>query len=286
MLQQPHTALMALASREANDIVANSRKKPLGAWRRLQKRYVPTNRRKKTTPPAYDRFSGKALSPGTANWHRAMGVLRVSLRDEAEEQAARRDQARGSRGDGARGAGETDPQREPLANVWGGAPGNRDVCRGEGRPEDQRCKTWRNLYVVYNRILWTSMQPTLSHPAKKESVDGSTWRVLQVWWCSLSTRLHCTQRQEQAIVWQRHAEQQVMIQEQRERQGQRRKSDDWSLLGWHDGWNQTYGNSASSPSQGGSFDLGAMSSPEWSEWVRMDFDTGAAVNTFLLNFGR
>ena len=45
-------------------------------------------------------------------------------------------------------------------------------------------------------------------------------------------------------------------------------------------------NSASSPSHGGSFDLGAMSSPEWSEWVRMDFDTGAAVNTFLLNFGR
>ena len=39
------------------------------------------------------------------------------------------------------------------------APGNRDVCRGEGRPEDQRCKTCRNMYVVYNRILWTSMQP-------------------------------------------------------------------------------------------------------------------------------
>ena len=116
-----------------------------------------------------------------------------------------------------------------------------------------------------------------------------------------------------------------MIQEQRERQGQRSKSqkesrkvskerniqtknseahdsaqtiprddswsyaewnDDWSLLGWQDGWNQSYGNSASSPSHGGSFDLGAMSSPEWSEWLRMDFDTGAAVNTFLLNFGR
>ena len=35
-------ALMALTSYEANDIVANSRKNPLEAWRRLQKRYDPT----------------------------------------------------------------------------------------------------------------------------------------------------------------------------------------------------------------------------------------------------
>ena len=42
VLQQMHTALMALTSYEANDIVANSRKNPLEAWRRLQKRYDPT----------------------------------------------------------------------------------------------------------------------------------------------------------------------------------------------------------------------------------------------------
>ena len=42
VLQQMHTALMALTSFEANDIVANSRKNPLEAWRRLQKRYDPT----------------------------------------------------------------------------------------------------------------------------------------------------------------------------------------------------------------------------------------------------
>ena len=36
VLQQMHTALMALTSYEANDIVANSRKNPLGAWRRLK----------------------------------------------------------------------------------------------------------------------------------------------------------------------------------------------------------------------------------------------------------
>ena len=39
VLQQMHTALMALTSYEANDTVANSRKK---AWRRLQTRYDPT----------------------------------------------------------------------------------------------------------------------------------------------------------------------------------------------------------------------------------------------------
>ena len=42
VLQQMHTALMALTSYEANDIVVNSRKNPLKAWRRLQKRCDPT----------------------------------------------------------------------------------------------------------------------------------------------------------------------------------------------------------------------------------------------------
>ena len=37
-----HTALAALTSYEANDIVANSRKNPLEAWRTLQKRHDPT----------------------------------------------------------------------------------------------------------------------------------------------------------------------------------------------------------------------------------------------------
>ena len=37
-----HTALVALSSYEANDIVASSLKNPLEAWRRLQKRYDPT----------------------------------------------------------------------------------------------------------------------------------------------------------------------------------------------------------------------------------------------------
>ena len=46
-LQQMHTALMALTSYEPKDSVADSRKNPLEAWRRLQKRYDPTTRGRK-----------------------------------------------------------------------------------------------------------------------------------------------------------------------------------------------------------------------------------------------
>ena len=42
VLQQMRAALKALTSYEAIDIVANSRKNPLEAWRRLQQRYDPT----------------------------------------------------------------------------------------------------------------------------------------------------------------------------------------------------------------------------------------------------
>ena len=61
-------------------------------------------------------------------------------------------------------------------------------------------------------------------------------------------------------------------------------NDDWSSVGWHEGWEQTYDTSASSFSLGG-LDLGATSSPKRFEWVKIKLDTGAAVNTFPLNFG-
>ena len=60
-------------------------------------------------------------------------------------------------------------------------------------------------------------------------------------------------------------------------------NDDWSSVGWHEGWEQTYDTSVSSFSLG-SFDFGAQSSPKRFEWVKMNLDTGAAVNAFPLNF--
>ena len=50
-------------------------------------------------------------------------------------------------------------------------------------------------------------------------------------------------------------------------------NDDWSSVGWYEGWEQMYDTCASSLSL------------ESSEWVKMNLDTGAAVNTFPLNFG-
>ena len=59
VLQQMHTALMALTSCEANDIVANSPKNPLEAWR-------SDDRRKETKPSAHDHFSWTVLSSGNS----------------------------------------------------------------------------------------------------------------------------------------------------------------------------------------------------------------------------
>ena len=60
-------------------------------------------------------------------------------------------------------------------------------------------------------------------------------------------------------------------------------NDDWSAAGWHEGWEQTYDTSASSFSLG-VLDVSATSSPRRFGSV-MNLDTGAAVNTFPLNFG-
>ena len=59
---------------------------------------------------------------------------------------------------------------------------------------------------------------------------------------------------------------------------------DWSSVGWHEGCKQTRDTSTSSFSLGG-VDLGATRSPKRFTWLKMNLDTGAAVNTFPLNFG-
>ena len=51
------------------------------------------------------------------------------------------------------------------------------------------------------------------------------------------------------------------------------RNDDWSCVGWHEEGEQTRGTSLTS------FSL------ESSKWVKMNLDTGAAVNTFPSNFG-
>ena len=93
VLQQMHTALMALTSQEANDIIANSRKNPLEEWRRLQKRYDPTTggRKRKILRTIISPGRCSLLWTPSGNW--TLGVLCVALREEAEGQDGRRDQA-------------------------------------------------------------------------------------------------------------------------------------------------------------------------------------------------
>ena len=61
-------------------------------------------------------------------------------------------------------------------------------------------------------------------------------------------------------------------------------NDDWSSVGWHEGCEQTYDSSASSFSLG-CLDVSVTSGPKLFEWVKMNLNTRAAVNTFPLNFG-
>ena len=62
---------------------------------------------------------------------------------------------------------------------------------------------------------------------------------------------------------------------------------DWSSVGCHDGWSESYDNSAASLTLFlGSLDLGAVSNQKSGfEWGKMDLYTCVAVNTFPLSVG-
>ena len=125
---------MALTRYEASDNVANSRKNPSEAWRRLQKRYEPTTGGRRTKPSAHDHFFWTVLSSGTPSGDRTLGVLHVSryekkMKDKLDDEIKL--------------AGlealvpeelekHSDTQLESLANIRGGAPGNR-LTYGEAK---------------------------------------------------------------------------------------------------------------------------------------------------------
>ena len=124
VLQQMHTALMALTSYEANDIVATSWKNPLEAWRRLQKRYDPTTGGRKSnllrTIISPGRCSLLELQAGIDCWESL--VSRCEMK--AEGQDGRRDQAGWPGSVGAGGAGEAldshlqSPENFLKMHVW------------------------------------------------------------------------------------------------------------------------------------------------------------------------
>ena len=90
VLQQMHTALMALTSCEANDVVANSRKNPLEAWRRLQKRYDPTTGGRKRnllrTIISPGRCPLLELQAGIERWESFVSRCEMKLKDKLDDE--------------------------------------------------------------------------------------------------------------------------------------------------------------------------------------------------------
>ena len=86
VFQQMHTALMTLTNYEANDIVANSRKHPLEAWGRLQKRYDPTTGGRKRnllrTIISPGRCSLLELQAGIESWESYVKKLKDKINGE------------------------------------------------------------------------------------------------------------------------------------------------------------------------------------------------------------
>ena len=90
VLQQMHTALMAPTSHEENDSVANSRKNPLEAWRRLQKRYDPTTGGRKRnllrTIISPGRCSLLELQAGIERWESHVSRYEKKMKDKLDDE--------------------------------------------------------------------------------------------------------------------------------------------------------------------------------------------------------
>ena len=81
---------MALTSGEANDFVANSRKNPLEAWRRLQKRYDPTTGARKRnllrTIISPRRCSLLELQAGIERWESVVSQYEKMLENKMNDE--------------------------------------------------------------------------------------------------------------------------------------------------------------------------------------------------------
>ena len=90
VLQQMHTALMALTSYEGNDIVANSPKNPLEAWRRLHKGYDPTTGGRKRnllrTIISRGRCSLLELQAVIERWESYVSRYKKKMKDKVDDE--------------------------------------------------------------------------------------------------------------------------------------------------------------------------------------------------------
>ena len=90
VLQQMHTALVALTGHPSNDIFANSRKNPLEGWRRLQKRYDPTtvgrSRNVLRTIISLGRCSLLEVQARIKRWESYVSNVKEKLKDKVDDE--------------------------------------------------------------------------------------------------------------------------------------------------------------------------------------------------------
>ena len=90
VLQQMHTALLALTSYEANKTVTNLWKRPLEAWRRLQKRNDPTTGGMKRNLLrkiiSLGRCSLLELQAGIERWETFVSRYEKKLKDKLDDE--------------------------------------------------------------------------------------------------------------------------------------------------------------------------------------------------------
>ena len=135
VLQQMHTALMALTSYEENEIV-----NPLEAWRRLQKRYDPTTGGGKRNLLRAIISLGRCflleLQAGIERWESYVSSYEKKLKSKLDVEIK-------LAGLEALVPEELEKHLILSSNRLRTFEG-RDVRRGEVRPEDLRRKTWRS----------------------------------------------------------------------------------------------------------------------------------------------
>ena len=208
VLQQMHTALMALTSYEANDIVAHSRKNPLEAWRRLQK---TTGGRKRTllrTIISPGRCSLLELQAVIERWESCVSRYENKMTDKLDDEIKL--------------AGPESLVPEELEKHL---ISNSNHLRTS---EDARLEVVTYVEAKFGLGISDSKPSDTGSRGQSDPMDVDAVNCLssgkgtgsssprdgcfKVRLSTCSTRLQCTQEHRQAIVWQRQTKQ-VMVQE-------------------------------------------------------------------------
>ena len=210
LLQQMLTALMALTSYEANDIVANSRKNPLEAWRRLQKRHdATTGGRKRNllrTIISPGRCSLLELQAGIERWESYVSRYEKKMKDKMDDETKLA---------GVESLVPEELEKHLILNlnrlrtfedarleVVTYVEAKFGLRIRDPRPSDTGARGHSDPMDVDAVIFLSCVKRRGSRVRDGCFMCGGAH----------STRLQCTQKYRQAIVWQRQTEQ-VMVQE-------------------------------------------------------------------------